>query len=208
MGLILVFGSIASHLVTTLAAAAADQSNTTLWYLTRASAVAAYVVLTGLVGLGLVRSSARAAGARVSWVIDELHQFLGTIFGILVGLHLLTLLLDPFISFSLVNFIVPFNEPYSPLAVAFGVIALWTVALVLGSSWLRRHLPHRSWRALHYLSFATYTLVTLHGLLAGSDSSMPWMTAVYISSTAAIGLLCLVRLNRRPARTSVAAKRA
>jgi len=208
MGLIVFFGSISSHLGTTLAAAAASQSNTTIWYLTRASAVAAYVVLTVLVGLGLARSSTRAAGARISWVIDELHQFLGTIFGILVGLHLLTLLLDPFISFTPLNFILPLNEPYSPLAVDFGVIALWTVALVLGSSWLRRHLPRRSWRALHYLSFATYALVTLHGLLAGSDSSMPWMTAVYIGSTAAVGLLFLMRVFRRPATSSVAAKRA
>src|SRR5579862_6249998 len=134
MGIILFLGSMSGHLTTTLAAAAASQSNTLMWYLTRTTAVAAYVVLTVLVALGLMRSTARTAGERVSWMVDEVHQFLGTIFGILVGAHLLTLLLDPFISFSLVNFIVPLNEPYSPLAVDFGVVALWTVVLVLGSS--------------------------------------------------------------------------
>jgi sulfoxide reductase heme-binding subunit YedZ len=208
MGITVLIGSISSHLATTLAAAAASHSDTLMWYLTRTTAVAAYAVLTMLVALGLLRTTARRAGERLSWVIDEIHQFLGTLFGILVGAHLLTLFLDPFISFSLVNFIVPLNEPYSPLAVDFGVVALWTVVLVLGSSWLRRHLPHRCWRALHYLGFATFVLVTLHGLLAGTDSSMLWMRAVYLVAAVAIGFLVLMRVFMRPGKTNVAAKRA
>ncbi|HEY7356668.1 MAG TPA: hypothetical protein VH590_09385 [Ktedonobacterales bacterium] len=191
------FGSMPSHVFTTLAAAA-DQSNTVMWYLTRAMAVAAYGALSVLVGLGLLRASARKAGERISWIVDEVHQFLGTIFGVLVGAHLLTLLLDPYISFNLANFIIPLNEPYSPLAVDFGVVALWSVVLVLASSWLRRHMPYRFWRVLHYLGFATFALVTLHGLFAGSDSSMLWMRALYAGSAAAIGFLVVVRALLRP----------
>ncbi len=208
MGLIYLFGTFSSHLMTTLATAAASQSDTTMWYLTRASAVAAYAVLTVLVALGLLRSTARNAGERMSWIVDEVHQFLGTIFGILVGAHLLTLFLDPFISFNLANFMVPLNEPYSPMAVDVGVVALWTVMLVLGSSWLRRHLPYRFWRVLHYLGFVTFALVTLHGLFAGSDSSMLWMRAVYAGSAAAIAFLVLVRIFMRPDKSSVQARRA
>ncbi|HLV99458.1 MAG TPA: hypothetical protein VKT82_12360 [Ktedonobacterales bacterium] len=208
MGIIFLFGSAASHLVTTLAATTASQSNTLMWYLTRTTAVAAYIVLTVLVALGLLRSTARLSGGRISWMVDEVHQFLGTLFGILVGAHLLTLLLDPFISFSPVNFVVPLNEPYSPLAVDLGVVALWTVVLVLGSSWLRRHLPHRYWRALHYLGFITFALVTLHGLFAGTDSSLLWMRIVYAGAAAAVGFLVLMRMFVRPNKTSAAARHA
>jgi predicted ferric reductase len=208
MGIIFLFGSISSHLVTTLATTTASSSNTVMWYLTRTTAVAAYVALTVLVALGLLRSTARIAGERMTWVVDEVHQFLGTIFGILVGAHLLTLLLDPFIHFSLANFIVPLNEPYSPLAVDVGVVALWTVVLVLGSSWLRRHLPYRFWRLLHYLGFITFALVTLHGLFAGSDSSMLWMRAVYAGSAAAVGFLVLMRMLMRPDNSRPATRRA
>ncbi len=200
-------GSVSAHLVTTLAAAASD-SNTTMWYLTRATATAAYVVLAVLVSLGLLRSTARTSGGRISWMVDEVHQFLGTAFGVLVGLHLLTLLLDPFISFSMVNFILPINEPYSPLAVGFGVIALWTTLVILGSSWMRRHLPYRFWRLLHYTSFATFVLVTLHGLLAGSDSGTVWMYAIYIGAGSVVGLLTLARLIMRSDKTALAARRA
>lgn len=186
-----------TYLITTLAAAAASQSDTFLWYFTRTTAIAAYGVLAVVVGLGLLRSIARNLGERMSWVVDEVHQFLGTIFGVLVGLHLLTLLFDPFIPFTAVNFILPINEPYSPLAVGFGVVALWTVVVILASSWLRRHLPYRFWRLLHYLSFATYVLVTLHGLFAGSDTSTFWITIMYGGSAAAISFLVLMRLLMR-----------
>jgi predicted ferric reductase len=207
MGIMVFFGTLSSHLMTTLAAAT-SQSDTTMWYLTRATAVAAYAVLAVLVALGLLRSTARRAGERMTWVVDEVHQFLGMLFGILVGAHLLTLFLDPYISFNPANFIVPLNEPYSPLAVDVGVVALWTVVLVLSSSWLRRHLPYRFWRLLHYLGFVTFALVTIHGLFAGSDSSMLWMRAVYAGSAAAIGFLVLVRLFMRPEKTSVQTRRA
>lgn len=208
MGIIFSFGNTAASLVTMLAAVSSSQSDTLMWYLTRTTAIAAYVVLAVLVALGLLRSTARRAGERITWVVDEVHQFLGTTFGVLVGLHLLTLFFDPFISFSLVNFLLPLNEPYSPLAVGFGVITLWTVVLILASSWLRRHIPYRSWRALHYLSFATFALVTLHGLLAGSDSSTLWMRAVYIGAACAVGFLTVMRMMMRPGKTSVAAEHA
>ncbi len=208
MPLFILFGTGVAHLGAALAATTANQSNTVMWYLTRATAVSAYVALTVLVALGLLRSTARRAGARLSWVVDEVHQFLGLIFGVLVGAHLLTLLLDPYISFSLTNFLLPIDEPYSPLAVDVGVVALWTVLLVLGSSWLRRHLPYRSWRALHYLGFVTFGLVTLHGLVAGSDTDMLWMRAVYIGAGVIVGMLVLMRLARRSDNASVGARRA
>ena len=201
------FGTPPAYLLTMLAATTASQPDPLLWYLTRATAVAAYGVLTVLVGLGLLRSMARKARERISWVVEEVHQVLGTFFGILVGAHLLTLFLDPFPSFSLANFMVPLNEPYRPIAVDVGVVALWTVILVLASSWLRRHLPYRFWRVLHYLGLATFALVTVHGLFAGSDSDMLWMRAVYAASAAAIWSLALMRLVLRPAKTSRPAKR-
>lgn len=68
------------------------------------------------------------------------------------------------------------------------------VFLRLASSWLKRHLPYRFWRLLHFLSFATFVLVTLHGLLAGSDSGVLWMKAIYAGAAAIVGILTLIRL--------------
>jgi len=173
---------------------AATNANPLMWYLTRTTAMSAYVVLALLVSLGLIQSIARTSHERLPWVVDALHQFLGLLFGVLVVFHLLTLVADPLIPFSVSNILLPRHEPYRPLAVDLGVLALWTMILILVSSWLKRHLPYRFWRLLHFLSFATFVLVTLHGLLAGSDSGQLWMKAIYAGAAAMVGFLTLLRL--------------
>jgi methionine sulfoxide reductase heme-binding subunit len=184
-------------------AAVAAQSNEVLWYLTRMTAVSAYIVLTVSALLGMVRGVARGTGKHLSWITDELHQVLATTFGGLVLLHLVTLYYHTFIPFSLVNFLVPGHQPYRPLAVNLGVLGLYGLVVVLVSSWLRRRISYRTWRRVHYVSFVTFLLVTLHGLLAGSDAGEPWMRAVYIGASAAVGFLALLRLltslRREPA---------
>ncbi len=170
----------------TTTASAATTANPFMWYATRAAAVSAYILLTLTVVMGLARSMARVARVRVSWLVEENHQILAVITAVFVALHLLTLLLDPLIPFTLVNLLLPVNEPYSPIAVSLGVIALYGMVAVLVSSWLRGKMPYRVWRTLHYASFVTFWLVTAHGVFAGSDTSQPWMYIIYIVSAAVV----------------------
>ena len=198
MALTLALGYLFGQGRSALATTAAASSSPILWYLTRTTAVAAYVTLTIAVMLGMLRGVARGSGERLSWVMDELHQVLATTFAGLVVLHLLTLFFDPYLPFSLPNLLLPIGEPYRPLAVTLGVLALYTMVVVLGSTWIRRFIPYRSWRIIHYASFATFVLVTLHGLLAGSDASEPWMRAIYAGASAAVAFLAVMRYFTRP----------
>lgn len=201
MSLAIVAASWLVHNGSRLTAVAA-QSSEVLWYLTRMTAISAYIVLTLSALLGMLRGVARGSGEHLSWITDELHQVLATIFGGLVLLHLVTLYFHTFIPFTLVNFLVPGNQPYRPLAVNLGVLGLYGLMLVLVSSWIRRRLSYRVWRRLHYVSFVTFVLVTLHGLFAGSDAGEPWMRAVYAGASAAAGFLVLMRLLTRSRRQS------
>lgn len=175
-------------------ATSASTANPFMWYATRAAAVSAYILLALTVVMGLARSLTRVARVRVSWLVEENHQILATITAVFVALHLLTLLFDPLIPFSLLNLVIPLGEPYSPFAVALGVIALYGMVAVLLSSWLRARMSYQSWRTLHYASFVTFWLVTLHGVFAGSDTSQPWMYTIYIVSAALVGLGVLARM--------------
>lgn len=166
----------------------------TLWYVTRAMGVSAYIALTVSVFLGMLRTISRNARERLTWVVDELHQFIATLAGLLVLGHLIALALDPFLPFSIINLALPIAEPYRPVAVAFGVFSLYGMLLLLFSSWLRLRIPYRLWRGIHFVSFITFVLITLHGWQAGSDTGEPWMRAIYGFATAAIGFLILARL--------------
>jgi DMSO/TMAO reductase YedYZ heme-binding membrane subunit len=79
-----------------------------------------------------------------------------------------------------------------------GIFALYVMAFALLSSWIRRFIPYRFWRALHYLSFLAFALVTIHGWLAGSDTNEPWLRALYVGGAAAVTFLTVMRLLARP----------
>lgn len=185
-----------------LAALTASKADPTLWYLTRALAVSGYIALSVSVALGLIRSLARVFGEGALWVLDELHQFSALLAGLLVAGHLLTLLFDPFLPFTLSNLFIPVNEPYAghDLGVGIGVLGMYGMATLLLSSWARGSLPYSFWRAVHYLSFPTFLLVTLHGWLTGSDTVTIWMPIVYAASAAGIGFLTAIRMIEALAR--------
>jgi predicted ferric reductase len=165
--------------------------------MTRALAASAYVALTLSVLLGMLRSVARVASERVSWVVDELHQFIALLAVVLVAGHLLTLYFDPYLPFSVTNLLLPVNEPYEALPVSLGVFAVYGMALLLLTSWTRRRLSYRFWRGLHYASLVVFALATLHGFFAGSDAAEAWMRGIYAGAASAFAFLCLLRLFAR-----------
>ncbi len=175
-------------------AARAAEAGPTLWYLTRATAVAAYVALTFSVILGMLRTVGRQASERVSWRIDELHQVMAVLSGALVAAHLVSILFDSFIPFTLGDLLLPFSEPYREPYTRLGVFAMYAMVLVLLSSWLRRRISYKAWRSIHYVSFVAFALATAHGFFTGSDADEPWMRAVYGAAAAIVIFLILVRI--------------
>ncbi len=166
----------------------------TLWYFTRALAVSAYVAFTLTLMMGMLRPIARDARETLNWRFDELHQFVALLGGVLALGHLIALKLDPYIPFSVINFLLPFNEPYRPFAVICGLVATYLIALLLFTSWLRQRIPYGLWRGIHSLSFVLFIAVTAHGWLAGSDTGEPWAHALYFGCGAIIAFLALLRL--------------
>jgi sulfoxide reductase heme-binding subunit YedZ len=56
---------------------------------------------------------------------------------------------------------------------------------------VRSHIGQKTWRSLHYVSFITYLIALLHGIMAGSDASLPWAQQYYwISAGTLLFLLC------------------
>ncbi len=176
----------------------ATSSNPFFWYLTRDTAIASYFTLTLAVLFGLAISLARTTGARVMWHIQDLHYTAATLSGVLMVGHMLTLMLDSFIPFSLANLLLPLNQPISTLTVDLGVISFYGMLALLLSSWFKKRLAYSVWRAIHYVSFVTFILVTLHGWLTGTDSATSWMPSLYFGCSLAVGVLTAARIFISP----------
>lgn len=177
-----------------LIAAATNPAALPLTHLTRTAAVTGYIALTLAAALGLLRGISSQRGWRVTWLLDEIHQFVALLAIALVTLHLAALALNPVLPFAPIMLLLPVGDPARPLAHALGALALYALIIVSFSSWLRRRLPYAFWLWLHTLSFVVFLASTLHGVLAGNDSAHPWMRAVYIASAATVALLVFARL--------------
>lgn len=171
------------------------------WQASRAAGFAAHAALTLEVLLGLFLSTDLAdrwiARARTL----ELHRWLSVTALALTLAHALALLGDRFIRFDALDVVVPFLAPYRPIAVGLGILAAYSAVVVHVSFALRSRIGQRTWRALHYLSFAAFLGATAHGLLAGTDSALPWIRAVYAASASLVLWLVFYRAG-----TAVAAK--
>jgi predicted ferric reductase len=169
------------------------------WYLSRAAGISAYLALTLSMLWGLLLSTSLADRWIARGRSIDLHKWISAVALGLIVAHALVLVADPFVRYDLVDVLVPFSSEYRQIPVALGVLSAYGTVVVLGSFWLRRQLGQRTWRALHMLAFPTFGLVALHGMLAGSDSAIPWMRLVYLFSSTMVLLLVSYRLVARSA---------
>ena len=165
-----------------------------VWLFERLFAWLAYIALAGSVVYGLLLSTKLLDAIAHRPISFSLHQDLAA-FGLgLAGIHGMLLGLDHTVPFSIAQILVPGMAPHAPLAVAFGQVALYLVAAVTASFYLRKRIGQRAWRTFHYVTFLAFAGATIHGIAAGSDSNAPWAEGVYLASAAIVLFLLTYRI--------------
>lgn len=177
------------------------------WNLLRAAGIGSYVMLFASVAWGLFGTTTLWGRFASKASATLIHQFFSTVGMLLLAAHLGLLFIDPWMPFDLKELFVPMASEYEPLAVTLGIVAMYLSAIVIVTSWLRKGLGPKVWRALHLLSIPMFSLMLLHGLLVGTDSQRPWMWSTYIvTGTAVVFLLFLRAFTARPARVAPTAR--
>lgn len=162
------------------------------WYLTRSSGTVAYLFLSASTIWGLLLSSKLVKEIVPPPVALAMHDSLSWIAVGLASFHALVLLFDSYYTYTIGNLLIPFTGPYEPLLVGVGTIAFYLMLLLSASFHARKWLGAKRWRQLHYLTFVSYLLVTLHGWLVGTDSAtFAWL---YGGSTLLVLFLTLYRI--------------
>lgn len=166
------------------------------WLVSRATGFAAFAALSldAIVGLSISTRLGDRWVARAH-VID-LHGWLSPVALALVLGHAGVLLTDGHVRFGLGDVLVPFAASYRPFAVGLGGIAAYLAVVVHVSFALRRRIGARTWRRLHYATFAVFVAASAHGVLAGSDAGRPWAWVLYGLPIAFVGALAFVRVVR------------
>jgi methionine sulfoxide reductase heme-binding subunit len=164
------------------------------WYLTRSSGSVALILLTLTVVLGVVDVRRWSTDMWPRFVVDSLHRNVSLLALAFLGLHILTAVLDSFAPISLIDAVVPFTGSYRPLWLGLGALSFDLMLAVIVTSLLRRRIGHSTWRAVHWLSYASWPIALLHSLGTGSDVKSTWMLAIGIGCLVAVIAAVLVRI--------------
>ncbi len=185
------------------ATTAPQQVDHTFWYISRAAGLSAYLMLFLNVVLGLAVNTRVMDALVARWRSFDLHEFTALLAMGLLAIHGLSLLGDQYIGFTLPQILLPFNLPYRPFWTAMGILAFWILVVITASSYIRKQLGYKTWRAIHYLSFVAFLMGLAHGIMAGTDSTMPWAQGLYLSTGLIVLLLTIRRFSGAKAKKKI-----
>jgi len=168
------------------------------WLMARVTGIVGYVMIVASMVSGVVlrtRLVQRVASpvARMEW-----HRVLALLGLGLVALHGVALVMDDYVTITWLDLVAPGGTDYRPLWVSVGVLSMWLMVIVSLTAMWRKHLGAKAWKAIHLASYGVFATATVHGVMAGTDSSQPWMLGVYVMSTALVAGMGARRLLAGP----------
>ena len=165
------------------------------WNVSRSAGIVAWALSSATIVWGiLLATRVVKPGPRPAWYLD-LHKWLGLLTIVFTGMHMAALVADSYITFTVVDILVPFASSWRPLPVALGIVSLYGLVAVQGTSYAMKKMSKTAWRRVHMSSYAVFVTVTLHAVLAGSDAGKRLFTAfstALVMVTAAVVSLRLV----------------
>jgi methionine sulfoxide reductase heme-binding subunit len=178
-------------------AAAAATGSPGLWFVSRGSGLVLLVLFSVVLALGAATRMGSAPRRWPRFAVAELHRTLSLFAVALLVLHVVTAILDPFVSLGWAATVLPFLSPYRTVAIGLGTLAVDLGGAVLITSLLRQRLGFRAWRAVHWLAYLAWPVAFVHSLTAGNDLHIWWVSLIECGSAVIVATAVLARLLGR-----------
>jgi methionine sulfoxide reductase heme-binding subunit len=175
-------------------AAAAGAGSQGLWYVSRASGLVLLVLFSVVVVLGVAARMGSSPRAWPRFVFIELHRTLALFAVALLALHVVTAILDPFVTIGWAATVLPFLSPYRAWQIGLGTLAVDVAGAVIITSLLRVRLGFRAWRAVHWLAYIAWPVAFVHSITAGTDMTIWWVALTEWASAAAVAVAVVARI--------------
>lgn len=166
------------------------------WLGIRATGIVAWGLLTAVVVWGIALRT-RVLGHRAAPAkLLTMHRWLGALAVGFLAVHLVLLLVDPVVHFTVPQLLIPGIAPWNAFAVALGTIAFWLIIPVTFIGRLRQRMGKmgNTWfKRSHLIAYAAWPFATLHYVLAGTDALAQWSLALLITGSTLIVMALLAR---------------
>lgn len=166
------------------------------WIGIRASGVTAWSLLTAVVVWGSLLKTQLLGRFAAPLKLLDLHRWLGVLaLGFLI-VHLGLLMIDPSVSFTIFQMLIPGLAPWQTIPVALGTVAFWLLIPVsmLGRLRARMGIVGNRWFSrAHLAAYAAWPIATAHYVLAGTDALMDWSIGLLITGSALVVMGLIAR---------------
>ena len=169
-----------------------------LWYTTRGAGGVSLVLLTAVVGLGILSSLRFEATGWPRFLTAGLHRNLALITLVFLGLHIVTAVVDPYTSLGWTAAVIPFSSDYRTFWLGLGSIAAELIAAIGITTMARRFIGPRAWKIVHGLAYAAWPIGVVHGLGTGTDAWSAWFFALTCACIALVGFAVVYRVFVSP----------
>src|SRR6202167_5230276 len=138
--------------------------STAFWYASCATGIVAMLLLTAVLVLGiLVNRQGRLPGLP-RFAVTSLHRNLSLLAVAFITVHVLTAVLDTFVSIPATAGVVPFVSGYERFWLGLGAISFDLMLAMIVTSLLRGRLNRLLWRAIHLLAYLSLPVAVAHSL--------------------------------------------
>jgi predicted ferric reductase len=147
------------------------------WFVSRASGIVAWSLLVFSVIVGVLLATRVLKPSDNPGWLYHFHSWLSGLTFVFAVTHVTSLMLDTFVTFTILDVAVPFHSDYMKNAslgrfpVAFGVLSLYILFAVQLTSLYRQKISTTVWKAIHYSSYVLVLLVSAHAGWTGTDVS-------------------------------------
>lgn len=173
------------------------------WVVIRGSGLVAFGLVAASTIWGLMVSTKLFGRAIKAKPLTWFHESLGLGALVATGVHMVALTMDQYVEFGWVDVLVPGLAAWQPTAVALGVTSFYGLAIVTLSFYAKGLIGQKAWRTIHFLAFGTFAGALIHGILAGTDTTNPIVTGLYVGSgVLVVGLLMLRIAQQRATNTA------
>ena len=160
---------------------------TALWYASRATGLAALLMLTATVVLGAANSARFTTARWPRFAVATVHRNLSLATCAFLVVHVAGAIIDPYAGIPWPAAVLPFSSGYHTFWLGIGTIAFDLLIALVVSSLLRPRISQRVWRFVHWAAYACWPFAVLHGYeIGGADSRLGWVRLLTIACVVAV----------------------
>lgn len=163
------------------------------WFVMRGTGVVLLVLFSMVIVLGAVTRTGRGSRHWPRFVTLGLHRNLALLALALLGVHVVSAVLDTYVDIRWVDVVVPVGARFEPVYLGLGALAVDLLIAVGVTTAVRSRIGYQGWRAVHVTGYVAWAVSLVHALGLGSDIHSPWLTGICVGCVLCVAAALVAR---------------